>query len=293
MRLPVGGRGSCPNRGPSREGGCLYCDARGSGTDILQMDLPIEAQIAGYVRTGKRYVLYFQPYTATHGDWAPVAGAVEAGLGHPQIVGLAIGTRPDCLDPRAWNWLEGLHRRTHLELEMGLQTASDATLAFLNRGHTAADFAASARHARALGLRVVAHVILGLPGEGEAEGRATAAFLNGLPIHGIKVHPLHIMKSSPMAALYGIGRMAEGGERFSAPGAPDLAVLTRERYISLLSAFLEVLRDEVVIYRFTGERRGTDFLGPRWLVDKGRNLNEIRRALAVRGIHLNHKGEEE
>jgi hypothetical protein len=289
--MPVGFPGRCPNRDADGRGGCLYCDARGSASDILPMDLPVETQITRYARPGKRYVLYFQPYTATFGNWAPVRKAAESGLNHPQIVGLAIGTRPDCLDEEAWNWLGDLHKRNHLELELGLQTTSDATLAFLRRGHTAADFAAAARRAGELGLRVVAHAILGLPGEWEEQARATAALLNRLPIHGVKIHPLHIMKSSPMAALYGLTGMTEGGERFSAPGAPALEVLTRERYVELLTAFLEALDDGIVLYRITGERRGGDFRGPRWLLEKGRNLQGIRRALAARGIHLNHEGE--
>jgi hypothetical protein len=253
----------------------------------------VAEQVSRYLRPGHRYILYFQPYTATFGDWATLRVAAEAGLRDPQIAGLALGTRPDCLDEEAWTWLAAMRRRTHLELELGLQTASDAVLSFLNRGHTAADFAAAAKRAGLLGLRVVAHAILGLPGEGEEQVRATARFLNGLPVHGVKVHPLHIMGSSRLASLFGIGAMAEGGERFSAPGAPDLEVLTRERYIALLAAFLEELRGDIVLYRFTGERRGEDFRGPRWLLEKGRNLQEIRRALAARGIHLNHEGEEE
>jgi len=285
-RLPVGLRGTCPNRAADGTGGCLYCDALGAGSDTLPMDRPVEEQITRYLRPGQRYILYFQTYTATHGDLDVLRNAVETGLRHPEIAGVSIATRPDCLDETVWPWLAELHQRTHLELELGLQTASDATLSFLKRGHNAADFAAAARRAGESGLRVVAHIILGLPGEGEAEVRATAALLNGLPIHGVKVHPLHIMKSSPLAQLYGVKRMAVGGERFSAPGAPDLESLTRERYIALLTVFLEELREDMVLYRLTGSRRSTDFLGPRWLSGKTLNLRHIKIGMLEKGIVL-------
>ena len=285
-RLPVGLAGSCPNRAPDGTGGCLYCDALGAGSDTLPMDRPVEEQIKRYLRPGQRYILYFQTYTATHGNLDALRDAVETGLRHPEIAGVSIATRPDCLDEAAWAWLAGLHQRTHLELELGLQTASDATLSFLNRGHKAADFAAAAKRAGEMGMRVVAHIILGLPGEGEEQVRATAALLNGLPIHGVKIHPLHIMKSSPLAALYGIRQMTEGGERFSAPGVPEIEVFTRERYIALLTVFLEVLREEIVLYRLTGSRRSADFLGPLWLTRKAENLYDIRDVLQSKAIIL-------
>lgn len=284
FRMPVGLAGSCPNRKADRTGGCIYCDALGAGSDTLPMERPVEEQITRYLRPGQRYILYFQTYTATHGDMDALRDAVEKGLRHPEIAGVSIATRPDCLGDAAWQWLAALAKRTHLELELGLQTASDATLAFINRGHKADDFAAAAKRAGDLGLRVVAHVILGLPGEGQEHVRATAALLNGLPIHGVKIHPLHIMKSSPLAQLYGVERLAEGGERFQAPGASDLDVLTRERYIALLTAFLELLREDVILYRLTGSRRSTDFLGPRWLRGKTANLNLICASLKAKGI---------
>lgn len=285
--MPVGLAGSCPNRSVDGSGGCLYCDALGAGSDTLPMDRPVEEQITRYLRPGQRYILYFQTYTATHGDLDALREAVDVGQRHPEILGVSIATRPDCLDEAAWAWLAEIHGRTHLELEMGLQTASDTTLAIVNRGHNAADFAAAVRRAGEMGLRVVAHVILGLPGEGEEQVRATAALLNGLPIHGVKIHPLHIMKSSALAVLYGIEQMVEGGERFSAPDAPDLEVLSRERYIALLGVFLEVLREDIILYRLTGSRRSADFLGPRWLREKTENLDLICASLKVKGIVVN------
>jgi radical SAM protein (TIGR01212 family) len=284
--MPVGLAGSCPNRNADGSGGCLYCDSLGAGSDTLPMDRPVEEQITRYLRPRQRYIIYFQTYTATHGDLDALRDAVDVGLRHSEIAGVSIATRPDCLGEEAWAWLAGLHRRTHLELELGLQSASDATLSCLNRGHKTADFRDAAEQAGKKGLRVVAHVILGLPGEGEEQVRATAELLNGLPIHGVKIHPLHIMKSSALASLYGIERMAEGGERFSAPGAPDLEVLTRERYIALLAAFLEVLREDIVLYRLTGSRRSADFLGPRWLKEKTMNLRCIKIAMIYKGIEL-------
>ena len=271
---------------PDGSGGCLYCDALGSASDGLSLDKSLKEQIQERLRSNENYILYFQPYTATFGDEDILAAQFEEAFAWPQIVGLSVGTRPDCISEKMWSILADLNRRTHLELELGLQSSHGATLEFIRRGHTVADFGEAAHKAASLGIRVVAHIIAGLPGEGKEQLPDTIHYLNALPVHGLKLHPLHVMKSSPMAGLYHIEAMTEGGETFRVQGSPDLEVLTRELYVEWAVDALAGLRADIVVYRITGERRSPDFLGPRWLLKKSAYLNLIRPGLKARGVIL-------
>jgi len=275
----VGGRGTCPNREADGSGGCLYCDALGSASDDLRLDEPLKKQIRERFIPGAKQIIYFQPFTATYGDEEALPARFEEALNWEGIVGLALGTRPDCISERMWGILADLNRRTHLELELGLQSAHDATLRFIHRGHTVKDFEKAARKAASLGIRVITHIIAGLPGEGKHQLLDTIHYLNALPIHGLKLHPLHVMKSSPMARLYGVCAMTEGGEVLRAEGAPHLNILTRDRYVEWAVEALAALREDIVVYRITGERRTPDFLGPRWLLKKSDYLHRIRAGL--------------
>lgn len=275
----MGGRGTCPNRAPDGSGGCLYCDTSGSASDDLDLDAPLAEQIRSRLRPGVMYIVYFQPFTATFVGEEALRAQCEEALGWEGIVGLAVGTRPDCISERMWGILADLNRRTHLELELGLQSAHDATLRFIHRGHTVKDFEKAARKAASLGIRVITHIIAGLPGEGKEHLLDVIHYLNALPIHGLKLHPLHVMKSSPMAKLYRIEALTEGGEVFHAAGMPDLEILMRDRYVEWAVEALAELREGMVVYRLTGERRTPDFLGPRWLLRKSDYLHRIRAGL--------------
>ena len=179
---------SCPNRdGRVGTGGCLYCNARGSGTGAWGRGQSIPAQMeAGMARLARRYgaarfIAYFQSFSNTYAPVARLRELYEAALAPPQVVGLAIGTRPDCLGDDVLDLLAGYARDRLVWLELGLQSAHDATLARLNRGHDAACFSEAAARAAARGLPVVAHVILGLPGEGPRETAATALISGPAP----------------------------------------------------------------------------------------------------------------
>lgn len=284
LRLTVGARGTCPNRGADGSGGCLYCDVLGSASDDLKLDAPLKEQIGNRLVPGAKQILYFQPFTATYGDDEILRGQFEEALGWEGIVGLAVGTRPDCISDRMWEILADLNRGTHLELELGLQSAHDATLCFIHRGHTVRDFKKAAHKAASLGIRVIAHIIAGLPGETTEYLLKTIEFLNAFPIHGLKLHPLHVMASSSMARLYRIERMTEGGEIFPADGYPDLRILTRDGYVEMAVEALSRLNEDIIVYRVTGERRTPDFLGPKWLLKKSEYMNLIRASLKAKGV---------
>ena len=189
-----------------------------------------------------------------------------AGVG--AVVGLAVGTRPDCLEDEVLDLLAGYARDRLVWLELGLQSAHDATLAHLNRGHDAACFREAAGRAAARGLAVVAHVILGLPGEGPREMAATAEFLARLPVAGVKIHLLYVVQGSGMARLH------EQGE---------YVCLTEAQYVSGVVDFIERLPPHLVIHRLTGDPHAEELVAPAWCLDKPRVMKRIREEFTRRG----------
>jgi uncharacterized protein len=266
---------TCPNRdGRVGAGGCLYCNARGSGTGAWARGHDITAQMAaGLTRLARRYgagkfIAYFQSFSNTYAPAARLRDLYEAALAFPQVVGLSIGTRPDCLEDDVLDLLAGYARNRLVWLELGLQSAHDVTLARLNRGHDAACFTRAATRAAARGLAVVAHVILGLPGEGPREMAATAAYLARLPLQGVKIHLLYVIKDS------GLARLHEAGE---------YDCLTEGQYVDAVVDFIERLPPHLVIHRLTGDPHAEELLAPTWCLDKSGVLRHIREEFAHRG----------
>jgi radical SAM protein (TIGR01212 family) len=266
---------SCPNRdGRVGTGGCLYCNARGSGTGAWARGLTLTRQLEeGKARLTRRYgaarfIAYFQSFSNTYAPLENLRRLYEEALACPKVVGLSIGTRPDCLPQEVLELLAGYARDRLVWLELGLQSAHDDTLRRLNRGHDVACFTAAVHRASALGLEVVAHVILGLPGEGPREMAATAAYLAGLPVQGVKIHLLYVIRGSGLARLYEVG---------------EYQCLTQDEYVSRVVDFIELLPPRLVIHRLTGDPHPGELLAPDWCRDKARVLRAIREEFARRG----------
>ena len=266
---------TCPNRdGRVGTGGCLYCNARGSGTGAWNQGQSITAQMElGLARLARRYgaekfIAYFQSFSNTYAPVERLRELYDAALAFPQVVGLSIGTRPDCLADDVIDLLAGYARDRLVWLELGLQSAHDTTLQRINRGHDVACFTAAASRAAARGLQVVAHVILGLPGEGRRELAATAAYLGGIPLHGVKIHLLYVVKNSGLARLY------EAGE---------YVCLTEDRYVQQVVDFIERLPAHLVIHRLTGDPHPEELAAPAWCLDKSRVLRRLHEEFARRG----------
>ena len=192
----------------------------------------------------------------------------DAALAFPQVVGLSLGTRPDCLPDEVLELLAGYARDRLVWLELGLQSAHDATLQRLNRGHDVACFTAAVNRAAARGLEVVAHVILGLPGEGPGEMAATAEYLGRLPLQGVKIHLLYVIKDSGLARLHQAG---------------EYACLTEDQYVNLVVDFIERLPSRLVIHRLTGDPHPEELVAPAWCLDKPRVLRRLREEFTRRG----------
>ncbi|MFZ2087138.1 MAG: TIGR01212 family radical SAM protein [Desulfobaccales bacterium] len=266
---------TCPNRdGRLGEGGCLYCNARGSGTGAIARGLSITAQLQeGMARLAKRYgatrfIAYFQSFSNTYAPVPTLRRLYQEALAFPEVVGLSLGTRPDCLSPEILDLLADIAQERLLWLELGLQSAHDRTLKFINRGHDAACFTQAVTAAADRGLEVVAHVILGLPGEGPEDMAATARYLAGLPVQGLKIHLLYVVRGSALEELYLAGQYRP---------------LEEMEYIQAVADFLELLPPHLVIHRLTGDPHPEELVAPAWCRDKSRVLAGIREELARRG----------
>jgi len=262
---------SCPNRdGTLSSLGCLFCDGRGSGSGAHQQGLSVSAQIAqGKARLGKRYharkfMAYFQAFTNTYAEVPVLRKRYDEAVSDPDVVGLAIGTRPDCVDEKKLDLIES-YARTHMVwIEYGLQSMHDRTLTDMNRGHTFKDFVRAVEMTRGHGILVCAHVIIGLPGESKNDVVQTADALAALEIDGVKIHSLYIQDDTPLAERYRSGKVP---------------LLDRDTYVDWVVAFLEHLPQRTVIQRLTGDPHRDLLVAPAWTLDKYETLKRIDTAL--------------
>lgn len=274
-KLTVDAGLTCPNRdGTLSSGGCIYCNARGSGTGASAQGVPIREQLernkAAVARRFKarQFVAYFQSFSNTYAPIEKLARLYEEALAVEDVVGLSIGTRPDCVDDTVLNLLADYARRYLIWLEFGLQSSCDSTLERINRGHDAACFRDAVQRAHRRGLPVCAHVILGLPGEARRDMMATARFLAEQAIDGVKLHLLYVVRGTPLEALHREGR-------YDCLGQAEYAVLVCD--------FIERLPPQTVIQRVTGDPHPDELVAPDWALRKRETLDCIHRIFQQRG----------
>ena len=274
-RIPIDAGLTCPNRDGARGvGGCIYCNPLGSGTGASE-----RATVAGQIREAQpflrtrykaeKFIAYFQSFSNTYAPVETLRALWSEALAGKDIVGLAIGTRPDCVGEDILDLLEEFARSTWLLLELGLQSIHDRTLTLINRGHTAAEFLDAVRRVRARGIDTCVHVILGLPGETRADMLETARVLASLDIQGIKLHLQYIVRGTTLHRMY-----EQGGYR----------CLEREEYAEILCSFIARLPRRVVIHRLTGDPHRDELVAPLWSLEKGtvlRLIGEVFRTLGL------------
>jgi radical SAM protein (TIGR01212 family) len=265
----------CPNRNGGRSGhGCLFCDPGGTGAVGIERQLNVAAQIEQGKEVMSRkykaaqYLAYFQPFSNTLAPVNRLRTVYDEALAVDKVIGLAVGTRPDCVPDEVLDLLAEYHRSTYFWLELGLQSSHDRTLDWLQRGHDYATFARAYGAARARGLRVCVHVILGLPGESRADMLATADLLAELQIDGVKLHLLHVLRNTPLGSLYAAGRFQ---------------LLAMDEYVDLVVDVMERLHPETLIHRLTGDGPRDQLLAPLWSLNKWEVLNAIDAEFARRG----------
>jgi radical SAM protein (TIGR01212 family) len=265
---------TCPNRdGTVARGGCTYCNndafhpgGTGSGRTIREQ---ISDGIAKARRRGiSRVLAYFQRYSNTYAPLGVLRALHDEALAFPEVVGLAIGTRPDCVDDEKLDYLERRSREVRVFLEYGLESMHDRTLLAINRGHDVACFVTAVRATRARGLPICAHVILGFPGETREEMLEVPGFLNDLGVDGVKVHQLHVVRRTPLEAAYRRG---------------EVSPLGLEDYRDLACDFLERLKPGIVVERLFGTAPEHLLVAPRWCLERARVQQAIEAELLRRG----------
>ena len=266
-KICIDGGFTCPNRdGRCGEGGCIFCGERGAGEHI-DPTISIREQVeAGLSRAGADdlFVAYFQNFTNTYAPVAVLKERYDAALIDKRIRVLAIGTRPDCIDEEIAALIASYKERCDVWVELGLQTASDEVGRVINRGYGRAEFDRAARLLSAYGIPIVAHMIIGLPGEGKAEALKTVEFLNGYELFGLKIHSIYVMRGTRLSEMY------ERGE-FVPP--------TREDYIDTAVSVIRAMRPGTVVHRITGDCPRGMLVAPEWNTDKNGIISEIRKRL--------------
>ncbi len=270
IKIPLDGGLSCPNKdGGIGRDGCIFCDARGAGP-LTGFQLPVREQVSRFAAAhpGYLFISYLQAHANTHAPLDRLRELYQAALDHPDVVGLSIGTRPDAVAEELLPHLAELNRRTWLTVELGLQSVHERSLLFLQRRHTYARFLETFRRLAAIGIGVVVHLIVGIPGESPADMAETVAEMNRIRPRGVKFHPLHVLRGTQLEELFAAGR---------------LPLLGREEYLELMAGLLERLRPDIVVERLTGERERELFVAPDWALDKAGLLRDLRERMLRRG----------
>jgi len=267
-KLTLHGGFSCPNRdGTIGRGGCTFCNVASFADEEAQIK-SIHDQLkdrAGEIDRAKRYLAYFQAYTSTYAEVQVLKNMYEEALKAADIVGLCVGTRPDCVPDAVLDLLSGyVEQGYEIWLELGLQTANNQTLKRINRGHDFECYAEITKRARALGIKVCTHLIVGLPKETREDNVATMQQVLEVGTDGIKLHGLHIVEGSTMAKAWKAGKLE----------APEL-----DEYVSTASELIRMTPPEVVYHRVSSAARRPTLLAPLWCENRWLAMTEIGRAL--------------
>ena len=267
---------TCPNRdGTIGVGGCTFCSEGGSGEFAAPL-LPVEEQIrhararvdgkfpARIPLSERKYIAYFQSFTNTYGEPERLKALYTEAISRPEIAALSIGTRPDCLPADILQMLEELNRIKPVWVELGLQTIHEWTAEAVHRGYSLPAFEDAVKKLKAIGAEVIVHVILGLPGESREDMLETVRFLSGMDPRpdGIKLQQLQILRGTQLAEQY---------------RQSPFPIMDLEEYCALIRDCLEILPDDIVIHRLTGDGPKKLLIAPKWSADKKRVLNTMRK----------------
>ena len=275
-KVTLNGGMSCPNRdGKIGTRGCIFCSAGGSGDFAADAALSITDQIESQIsilsqkRPIHKYIAYFQAYTNTYAPVEYLEKIFTEAISHPKIVALSIGTRPDCFSPEIVALLSRLNKQKPVWIELGLQTIHDKTLHAIRSGFTLSQFEQAVTDLHKRNIPVITHLILGLPGETKEDMLSSVRYVGSLPVTGIKLQLLHILKGTDLGTAY----MAD-----------PFPLFTLEEYCDLIADCIALLPPEIVIHRLTGDGPRNLLLAPLWSTDKKRVLNTIQKCLRERDL---------
>ena len=270
-KLAIDAGFTCPNRdGTVGVGGCIFCSGMGSGEfaeglcESVSRQLELAKRRVEAKNKGGKYIAYFQSFTNTYAPVERLKKLYYEAIEPEDIVGLSVGTRPDCLGPEVVELLAQINRIKPVSVELGLQTVHEATVAYIRRGYVNQIYFDTVKRLRSAGLDVVTHIIIGLPGETEEMTVETTRQAVKAGTNGVKFHLLHVLKGTALEKDYLAGKFA---------------CLTLEEYAKALKSCLDVLPPEIVVHRITGDGAKRDLVAPAWSADKKHVLNYLNRVL--------------
>ena len=276
FKVSLDGGFTCPNRdGTLSYKGCIFCSESGSGEFTGNRENSITNQINEQIKflgrgEDKKYIAYFQNFTGTYGNIEHLRSVYEEAIKHPNIVGLAIATRADCLSEEVLELLSEFNEKTHLWIEIGLQTVNDKTAEIINRGYKTEVFTEKMKELNKRNIKVVTHVIIGLPNENKNDVFSTIDYINEHKTWGIKLHLLYILKNTGLFEYY---------------KSNPFEIMKKEEYISLVTEIISRLDKKIVIHRLTGDAPWKDLYEPKWSTDKRGILNGINKFLKEKKIY--------
>lgn len=270
-KIALNGGFTCPNRdGTLDTRGCIFCSGAGSGEFAGRSEDSITAQIEqGKERIKKKikngkYIAYFQAFTNTYAPVQRLRALYEEAVSHPDIAVLSVATRPDCLSQEVVALLQEMNRRKPVWVELGLQTIHEKTAEYIRRGYPLSVYDGAVKALKEIGVQVIVHVILGLPGETEEKMKETVSYVGKSGADGIKLQLLHVMKGTDLERAY-----REGNCR----------MMEAEEYVRLVADCIALLPERMVIHRMTGDGDKKTLIAPKWSMDKKRVLNALQKAI--------------
>lgn len=273
-KVSLDGSFTCPNRdGSLATGGCIFCSESGSGEFTGDKKDTIYNQINKQIKfiekkfTGNKYIAYFQNFTNTYASVDYLEKIYYEALSHPNIVGLAIATRPDCLSDEILALLDKINKETFLWLELGLQTLNDEVADFFNRAYKTSVYIETTKKLNILNIKFVTHIILGLPNEQENDYLDTALFAESCGTWGLKLHLMYIVKGTKLEKIYNKG---------------ELKIQNKDEYVKKIVDILENIPYNIVIHRMTGDAEKNSLIAPFWSLNKKDVLNSIQKELKHR-----------
>ncbi|MGM0423310.1 MAG: TIGR01212 family radical SAM protein [Thermodesulfobacteriota bacterium] len=271
QKVPLDAGFSCPNRdGSLSSSGCIFCNPQGSGTGWAAQGISLQEQYLKWSEILQRkykaryFWAYLQSYSNTYAPVHKLASTLQELKDLPGLVGICVGTRPDCVDMQKLELLARLELQD-VWLELGLQSAQERTLALINRGHGSREFVEACNLASELGLKVCGHLVLGLPGESLQDVQESVRFVNRLPVQGVKLHNLYVCKNTTLASWWRQG---------------DYQPLQQETYVEWLSQAIALLRSDIVLHRITGDPAPGELLAPDWARNKQDTLQSLQQKLS-------------
>lgn len=265
---------TCPNRdGSTGKGGCIYCNPQGSGTGLSSRGMSIREQIesakkgVGQRYKAKKFLAYFQSFTNTYAPVERLKEMYDEAFSVEGVVGLSIGTRPDCVDQDKIDLIAGYAKEHLIWIEYGLQSVHDSTLRIINRGHDFAAFEKAVEITKNRGIRICCHIILGLPGETREMMLESARRIASLGIDGVKLHLLYVVKGTALDEMYRKG---------------EYECMSRDEYSEIACDFIELLPPEMIIHRITADPHPDELVAPMWTLDKTPNRLAVINLLEKR-----------